>query len=146
MTEADLAPLRRFMLDFLRLSDVNAAVLTSAALGNGPQGIGEILAQICAPGGEADTLSARLRNRQAARAYCREIRRTFAPFAAILRNTLPTGGYWTQPEYPSKKGRGAQPHKFHPGKPPSRPARSELHAQCGHNEKHHEQGDEQQGT
>ena len=114
MTEADLAPLRRFMLDFLALPDVDAAVFTSATIGNGPTGIGAILTQLCAPGGEADTLAARLHEPKAARAYCRELRRTFAPFAAILRDTLPTGGYWTQPEYPSKKGRGAQPHKFHP--------------------------------
>ena len=113
MTEADLAPLRHFMLDFLALPDVDAAVLTSAALGNGPAGIGAILTQICAPGGDADALSARLREPKAARAYCREIRRTFAPFAAILRDTLPTGGYWTQTKQHSKKGRGAQPHKFH---------------------------------
>lgn len=113
MTEADLAPFRRFMLDFLALPDVDAAVLTSATLGNGPAGIGAILTQICAPGGEADTLAARLREPKAARAYCRELRRKFKPFAAILRDTMPTGGYWTQPEQTSKKGRGAQAHKFH---------------------------------
>ena len=40
MTEADLAPLRRFIFDFLRLSDVDEAVLIRAAQGQDPTGIG----------------------------------------------------------------------------------------------------------
>lgn len=46
------------------------------------------------PGGEADEVLTKLENPTTARAYCRALRRRFAPFADILRDTIPRGGVW----------------------------------------------------
>lgn len=115
MTATDVEPLRDFVAALLELSDMDAAVALLAAKGNGPSEIGKQLAEICAPNGQADELAQRLRTPEAARQYVRDIVRTFQPFAAIVRNILPTGR-WTKKneDNPGKRGLGAKQHRFTP--------------------------------
>ncbi len=84
MDAATLAPIRSLASRLCSLSDTDATFAQLVASGRELAGAAYELARICAPGGEADTLAAKLDDPAAAAQYVREIVETFAPFAAIL--------------------------------------------------------------
>ena len=114
MTDATIEKLRDFALDLLRLSDIDAAILHLFDNCHALTASSDELARIAMPNGNADALLDRMQDPAAARQYCREVARRFAPYAEVLRAVLPRGR-WTQSKGPSKRGNGNRPRKFNGG-------------------------------
>ncbi len=89
---ATLAPVRRLFARVLELPDIDAACALLVMQGKTPNEVATALSKICAPGGDADRIAAVLDDPQAARKYAKSLGATFAPFAEILRGTLPDRG------------------------------------------------------